>query len=129
MGKDAFRGTGYFNDSSKWEGGVLILGNHILATNSDFNATDYVIADHIRTISSGAFVEHDIENLTVGSGVVWFGASAFKTSALKSVTFENTSGAWFAKNLGGAVRSVKVTLDAAANANLLKNYQGEWRKG
>ena len=129
MGRDAFRGTGYFNDSSKWEGGVLILGNHILATNSEFDATDYVIADHIRTVSAGAFSEHDIENLTVGSGVVWFGASAFKTSALKNVTFKNTSGAWFAKNLGGAVRSVTVTADGTANANLLKNYQGEWRKG
>ena len=129
MGKDAFRDTGYFNDNSKWVGGVLILGNHILATNSDFYTTDYVIADHIRTVSAGAFAEHDITNLTVGSGVVWFGAHAFKTTALTGVTFKYTSGAWFAKNLGGAVRSVRVTADTAANADLLKYYQGEWRRG
>ena len=128
MGKDAFLDTAFYNDGSKWVDGVLILGNHILATNADFNATDYVIDDNIRTVSSGAFAACDITNLTIGSGVVWFGAGAFNTAALTGVTFKSGAGTWFAKNLGGAVRSVSVTADAAANASLLKNNQGEWRK-
>ena len=40
----------------------------------------------------------------------------------------NESDTWFAKNLGGAVRSVHVTADPVENVVLLKNYQGEWRK-
>lgn len=126
MGKNAFFNTGFYNASENWKEGVLILGNHILATNSDFNATTYVIEDNIRTISAGAFADCDITDLTIGSGVVWFGAGAFNTSALQSVTFKG-NGTWFAKNLGGAARSVSVT-DNIANVSLLKNYQGEWRK-
>ena len=129
MGKDAFLNTAFYKESDNWIDGILVLdGRHILATNKDFDKTTYAIDDSIRTISAGAFAGHDIENLTIGSSVVWFGAGAFKTSALKSVTFNNTSGTWFAKNLAGALRSIRVTAEAVANATLLKNYQGEWRK-
>ena len=128
MGKNAFLNTGFYADGGNWDGGVLILGNHILATSADLDVDEYVIADNIRTVSSGAFAERAISNITLGTGLVWFGASAFDIAALQNVTFKNTSGAWFAKNIGGAVRSVSVTADAVANALLLRNYPGEWRK-
>lgn len=127
IGKDAFLDTGFYKDGENWIDGVLILGNHILATNDDFASTDYVIADNIRTVSSGAFSSREIENLTIGAGVVWFGAGAFKSASLKNVTF-NLAGTWFAKNAGGALRSVRVADDLAANALLLRNYTGEWKK-
>lgn len=107
---------------------MLILGNHILDTNDDFTSTEYVIADNIRTVSANAFYSRNIENITVGSGVVWIGAGAFNDQSLVGVTFVKTTGTWLAKNKGGAVRTVTVTSDAAANASLLKNYPGEWRR-
>ncbi|MCH5351667.1 MAG: leucine-rich repeat domain-containing protein [Clostridiales bacterium] len=128
MGKNAFCGTSFYNSGSNWNEGVLILGNHILATNDDFTATEYVIADNIRTVSADAFYSRNITNITIGSGVVWIGAGAFNYQSLVSVTFVKTTGSWLAKNKGGAVRSVTVTADAAANADLIKNYQGEWRR-
>ena len=128
MGKNAFYGTAFYNSAANWEGGVLILGNHILDTNDDFTSTEYVIADNIRTVSANAFYSRNIENITVGSGVVWIGAGAFNDQSLVSVTFVKTTGTWLAKNKGGAVRTVTVTSDAAANASLLKNYPGEWRR-
>ena len=127
MGKDAFTGTAFSNNGSNWADGVLILSKHILATNGEFTASEYVVAANIRTISAGAFADRNITHLTVGASVVRIGAGAFNYDALESVTFEST-GSWMAKNSGGAVRSVSVTGNAAANATLLKNYTGDWRK-
>lgn len=127
VGKDAFLGTAFYDASENWSEGVLILGNHILATNDDFTATSYEIAENIRTVSAGAFARRDITSLTVGDGVVWFGAGAFKAESLESLTFA-TTGTWFAKNAGGIVRSVHVTENAVANVTLLRDYLGEWRK-
>ncbi|MCH5162159.1 MAG: leucine-rich repeat domain-containing protein [Clostridiales bacterium] len=128
VGKDAFKGTGFYNDGENWTDGVLILGNHIIATNADFSATEYVIADNIRTVSAGAFAAHNIENITIGAGVVWIGADAFNVQALKGVSFVSSASKWMAKNRGGALRSVGVTADAAANANLFRDYPCEWKK-
>ena len=129
MGKDAFFNTGFYKAEKNWVGGILILDEcHILATDDTFDQTSYAIDDGIRTISAGAFAKRNITELTVGLGVVWFGAEAFNVSALQSVTFNNISGTWFAKNAGGALRLVTVTENAVSNASLLKNYTGEWRK-
>ena len=127
MGKDAFSGTAFYNNGSNWADGVLILSKHILATNGEFTATEYTVASNIRTISAGAFAGLGITHLTIGAGVVWFGAGAFNYDALESVTFESV-GSWMAKNIGGALRLVSVTDNSAANVTLLKNYKGEWRK-
>ena len=127
MGKDAFLDTAFYKDSGNWEGGVLILGNHILATDDEFTATEYVIADNIRTVSAGAFAKRNIKSLTVGAGVVWLSAGAFNILALDFVTF-NSTGSWFAKNAGGAVRLVSVTANASSNARLFRDYTGEWRR-
>ncbi|MCH5164876.1 MAG: leucine-rich repeat domain-containing protein [Clostridiales bacterium] len=129
IGVDAFTDTGLYNNPNNWNAGILILDNrHILATNDSFKESVYIVGDNIRTISQGAFSKREITNLTVGSGVVWIGANAFEYDSLESVTFVNTVGSWFAKNIGGIVRMVTVTADPVANASLLKNYRGEWRK-
>lgn len=129
IGKDAFVGTGYYTENSNWHNGVLILNNHhILATNEAFTVTTYVIDNNIRTISAGAFAGRQITHLTIGSGVSYIGAGAFYTNSLVSVTFANTSGSWYAKNIGGAMRLVRVSDNLANNARLLNDYQGEWRK-
>lgn len=129
IGKDAFKDTGYFKNSGNWEHGVLILNrHHILATNETFNVSTYVIDDDIRTISAGAFASRQITDLTIGANVRYIGANAFYTNSLVSVTFANTSGSWYAKNLAGAMRVVTVNDNLAGNAQLFKNYPGEWRK-
>ncbi|MCH5155763.1 MAG: leucine-rich repeat domain-containing protein [Clostridiales bacterium] len=128
MGRNAFYDTAFYKDGGSWQNGVLVLGKHILATNDDFTASDYVIDGNIRTVSAGAFAGRNIENLTIGASVVWFGAGAFNSAVLKNVTFANRPSTWFAKNAGGAVRSVSANSDPVANAQLLKNYTGDWRK-
>ena len=127
IGRDAFLDTAYYNDASHWEGGVLFLGKHILATNGDFIASDYTIANDIRTVSEGAFAARALTHLTVGESVVWMGAGAFNAALLESVTFERPA-TWLARSSADIVRAVTVTDNATANATLLKNYVGEWRR-
>ena len=128
MGKDAFTGTAFYKEKGNWTDGVLILEHHILAADDSFDESEYVIGEDIRTVSAGAFAKCNIETLTIGKNVVWFGSGAFNSAALKNVTFANSTSKWFAKNAGGALRSVSVTDNTASNAQLLKNYTGEWRK-
>ena len=130
MGKDVFTGTAFYKDTNNWQGGVLKISKHIIATNDAFAATDgaYVIGADVVTIAPEAFAGRNITNVTIGANVKYIGARAFNTEALESATFINTVGAWFAKNIGGIVRSVSVTSDASKNASLLKNYTGAWRK-
>ena len=130
MGKDVFTGTAFYLDAGNWQGGVLKISKHIIATNADFVAVDgaYVIDNDVVTIAPSAFAERNITNIIIGSNVKYIGAKAFKTGTLVSATFVNTVGSWFAKNDGGIVRLVSVTADGTANARLLNEYQGEWRK-
>ena len=85
IGKGVFLDTGYYNNSSNWENGVLYIGNHLIAANkySDGVYTgnvsgDYVIKDGTKTICFSAF--NNCENLisvTIPESVSYIEYGAF----------------------------------------------------
>ncbi len=76
IGYNPFFNTRYSNNSSNYVDGILYLGKHIIATES--NRSVYVVADGTLTIADGAFVNcNKVENITLPEGLITIGDSAF----------------------------------------------------
>lgn len=77
IGKDAFTGTSYYNNSEKWENGVLYLDNHLIKINSDFDASVYEIKYGTKVIADNAFYGSSVTKIDIPDSVVTIGDSAF----------------------------------------------------
>ena len=106
----AFHGTAAYEAQANWENGALYLDNCLIETKEsvsgnfqiregtrlvansvfrDRNLTGVSMPNSLQTICSGVFgAIHSLESVTLGSGVIYLGASAFDwCKNLKSVTF------------------------------------------
>ncbi len=76
IGNDAFGGTAYYNDSSNWADGFLIIDNHLIEGNRRISG-DYTIPQGILTIADYAFQSFEATSLTIPEGVKSIGHAAF----------------------------------------------------
>lgn len=77
IGYNAFYKTGYYNDSSNWEDGVLYIGNYLIDTNSQFKATSYEVKEGTICIAYEALYSYKLEEVTIPASVIAIDSEAF----------------------------------------------------
>lgn len=87
---DAFTDTGYYNDISNWENGILYLDNYLLRANEDVSGK-VVIKNGTTIIAGCAFSSCDkVDEIIIPNSVEYVGGDAFGyCDALKSITFSD----------------------------------------
>ena len=90
IGIRAFLKTGYYNDESNWEDGILYIGRHIIDAKETITGS-YETKSNVLTIAEYAFSScKNIESITVTDNVKFIGDGAFAyCSSLKSVKLSN----------------------------------------
>ena len=66
IGKDAFYNTKIYNDPTRWENGVLYIGNHLIKAKTTVEG-DYIVKEGTKTIADYAF--YDCSALTSIDGL------------------------------------------------------------
>ena len=83
----AFYGTGYYNDPSSWDSGVLYVDSYLVATNAEFAAvSSYSVKPGTIAIAEKAFANNGkkLESITLPDGLLFIGGGAFSSlSSLK----------------------------------------------
>ncbi len=101
IGRESFFNTGYYNDESNWENGVLYINNHLIAANKyDEENNEYIgnvsgnyaVKKGTRTIAGGAL--RNCTNLTsieISDSVTSIGEDAFyNCTSLTSITIPDS---------------------------------------
>lgn len=87
----AFTGTGFMNDESNWENGVLYLGKYLIKANSSSIASEYTVKDGTRLIAVKAFEEcENLTSITFPQSLKNINFCAFLKCGLKNVTIPAT---------------------------------------
>ena len=84
IGGSAFNGTGYYNNPSNWENGVLYIDNCLVDENDV--PQNYKINEGTRVIADYAFSGCSLKSVTIPDSVTSIGKSAFEYSNLTSIT-------------------------------------------
>ena len=89
IGSNAFLNTAYYNDETKWENGVLYIGNHLIHANSSIPEA-YTIKDTTKCIADYAFSWNDsLKEVTILECVSKISHCAFYACySLEKVTIE-----------------------------------------
>ena len=132
IGANAFVGSAYYLDATKWQGGALYVGNHLIATKPEMMVGDYTVKAGTITIGIDAFKNCvSLTSVTIPSTVVRIGANAFAgCTALRSIVFEDSTLQWFANRVDSISRLLSAK-DLATSANvpeLFEFYNGEWKR-
>ncbi|MCD7773994.1 MAG: leucine-rich repeat protein [Clostridiales bacterium] len=87
IGSSAFYNTGYYNDESNWEDGVLYIGDYLVNAQSDITGS-YEIKEGTAVIAGSAFYYcTSLESVTIPDSVTSIGSGAFEDcTSLTSVT-------------------------------------------
>ena len=90
----AFYGTGYYNDPSSWDSGVLYVDSYLVATNADFAAvSSYSVKPGTIAIAEKAFANNGkkLESITLPDGLLFIGGGAFSSlSSLKTANIPSS---------------------------------------
>ena len=90
----AFYGTGYYNDPSSWDSGVLYVDSYLVATNADFAAvSSYSVKPGTIAIAEKAFATNGkkLESITLPDGLLFIGGGAFSSlSSLKTANIPSS---------------------------------------
>ncbi|MBO8426156.1 MAG: leucine-rich repeat protein [Firmicutes bacterium] len=90
----AFYGTGYYNDPSSWDSGVLYVDSYLVATNADFAAvSSYSVKPGTIAIAEKAFANNGkkLESITLPDGLLFIGNGAFSSlSSLKTANIPSS---------------------------------------
>ena len=91
IGRDAFTDSGYYNDESNWEDGVLYIGNWLIRAKNDISG-DYIIKDGITHIAQNAFSGcANLKSVTLPSSMEIIDFKAFAgCKGLTSVSIPDT---------------------------------------
>ena len=79
----------YLDDESKWEDGVLYIGEYLINASNTVSG-EYKIKDGTKVIADYAFAESKIESIVIPSSVKYIGASAFSETSLETVEIPDT---------------------------------------
>ena len=93
IGVDVFSGTAYYSDQNHWENGVLMIGNHLIATNDAFSASSYTLPDGVVSIAASAFNgRRSLTELTIAKGhpLEEVGSNAFANTGITKATVPTT---------------------------------------
>ena len=90
----AFYGTGYYNDPSSWDSGVLYVDSYLVATNAEFAAvSSYSVKPGTIAIAEKAFAINGkkLESITLPDGLLFIGGGAFSSlSSLKTANIPSS---------------------------------------
>lgn len=90
----AFYGTGYYNDPSSWDSGVLYVDSYLVATNAEFAAvSSYSVKPGTIAIAEKAFANNGkkLESITLPDGLLFIGSGAFSSlSSLKTANIPSS---------------------------------------
>ncbi|MBR2876308.1 MAG: leucine-rich repeat protein, partial [Clostridia bacterium] len=99
IGSSAFSNTGYYNDDSNWENGVLYIGKHLIEAKKEISGA-YTIKSGTKTIADCAFYYcTSLTSITISDSVTSIGDQAFYgCTSLTSITIPDsvTSIDWYA---------------------------------
>ena len=80
IGMDAFENTGYYNDNTNWENGVLYLNNCLIAARDELDTVN--IKAGTRTIIQNAFYNcSNLASVSMPEGVINIGPESFAYTA------------------------------------------------
>ena len=100
----AFDDTAYKNDASKWTGGILYIGNHLISVKyaTLSGATTINIKSGTKTIASNAFSNYrKLTSITIPDGVTSIGSGAFSgCTSLTTITIPDS-----VTSIGGGILS------------------------
>ncbi len=78
IGESAFEGTGYYDNDTNWENGVLYIDNHLIKAKSYIINSEYIINNSTKTIADCAFWNcYDLTSITIPNSVTSVGDNAF----------------------------------------------------
>lgn len=129
IGKDAFKGTAYYNDN--WQDGLLYVGNHLIAADGEIVKGDFVMDDRTVTVGVEAFKGcEQLTSVTFGANVVRIGANVFAgCKALERVMFADATANWFAQGvIGRYLKGASLAGDPKGCKNSFDFYNGEWKR-
>ena len=90
----AFYGTGYYNDPSSWDSGVLYVDSYLVATNAEFAAvSSYSVKPGTIAIAEKAFATNGkkLVSITLPDGLLFIGDGAFSSlSSLKTANIPSS---------------------------------------
>ena len=90
----AFYGTGYYNDPSSWDSGVLYVDSYLVATNAEFAAvSSYSVKPGTIAIAEKAFANNGkkLVSITLPDGLLFIGDGAFSSlSSLKTANIPSS---------------------------------------
>ena len=90
----AFYGTGYYNDPSSWDSGVLYVDSYLVATNAEFaSVSSYSVKPGTIAIAEKAFANNGkkLESITLPDGLLFIGDGAFSSlSSLKTANIPSS---------------------------------------
>ena len=90
----AFYGTGYYNDPSSWDLGVLYVDSYLVTTNAEFAAvSSYSVKPGTIAIAEKAFANNGkkLESITLPDGLLFIGGGAFSSlSSLKTANIPSS---------------------------------------
>ncbi len=91
MGSSVFYDTKYYNNLSKWQNGVLYIGNHLIKAKNTLSES-YTVKSGTKTIAGSAFYESTkLKSVTIPNSVTSIGDCAFyNCTSLASITIPNS---------------------------------------
>lgn len=101
IGQYAFKGTGFYNDESNWENGILYISNHLIE--ADYNVSgDYTINPGTKTIADYAFRYcNELTSVTIPYSVTNIGDYAFeRCDSLSNVYYTGLLSDWDSISMG-----------------------------
>lgn len=101
IGSCAFYKTGYYNNSSNWEDGVLYIGNFLIEASNSVKG-EYKVKDGTKVIADYAFASRsEITSVTFPKGLEVIGDSAFSgCTGIKSINCGVSEEEWASVIIG-----------------------------